>query len=594
MWRRAERANEPSSSQGDDANKGAENAEKKTRLDASLTSSLSPRAVSPTKRDPTPDAGARSAVAPRAATAATAAAALTKTDGRSLVAPRPEPAFDGAGLEGLDFEGHDRFFVIKSYTEDDVHKSVKYGCWTSTSTGNARLDAAFSTKTDDEDRRRASEEERDIFGCAAERADAAFLELASKAERALARRRRREGDATTDRPTERADGDSPERSSPRSANTPRVSPDGDFDDDAFLPSPSDRADDATARRPHMPETSKKAQWEARGEGSEEAGEEARVSPRDDDDARGVSPNAPNAPNVVPREETGPVERVVPSRRITRRPRVILFFSVNSSGHFCGVAEMTGAVDHDARADFWQRDKWPGCFDVDWHYVKDVPNAALRHIRLVESDRKPVTNARDAQEIAPNQARLVLNVFRNFKSQTSLLDDFEFYGAREKARADIRSGRGVRRGGTGGGAFPYAREKRNATPRNVSFRQKPGSRGASIFGGGGGVAFPYAAGPTAYPRGGVPYVAAPAPPAPFPFPAASAMSAVSAMSASAPAFAPVGLSRVALSAHAGHAHPPRGAGVAGAPRNPPGDPELPPARPERAPEASPYRDAVGAR
>ena len=249
--------------------------------------------------------------------------------------------------------------------------------------------------------------------------------------------------------------------------------------------------------------------------------------------------------------------------------------------------MTGAVDHDARADFWQRDKWPGCFDVAWHYVKDVPNAALRHIRLVESDRKPVTNARDAQEIAPNQARLVLNVFRNFKSQTSLLDDFEFYGAREKARADIRSGRGVRRGGTGGGAFPYAREKRNATPRNVSFRQKPGSRGASIFGGGGGVAFPYAAGPTAYPRGGVPYVAAPAPPAPFPFPAASAMSAVSAMSASAPAFAPVGLSRVALSARAGHAHPPRGAGDAGAPP-PPGDPGLPrdPARPERAPEASP--------
>ena len=25
-----------------------------------------------------------------------------------------------------------RFFVIKSYSEDDVHKSIKYGCWTST------------------------------------------------------------------------------------------------------------------------------------------------------------------------------------------------------------------------------------------------------------------------------------------------------------------------------------------------------------------------------------------------------------------------------------------------------------------------------
>ena len=48
--------------------------------------------------------------------------------------------------------------------------------------------------------------------------------------RHLARRRRREGDATSDRPTE-TDGESRiERSSPRSANTPRVSPDDDFDD----------------------------------------------------------------------------------------------------------------------------------------------------------------------------------------------------------------------------------------------------------------------------------------------------------------------------------------------------------------------------
>jgi len=227
----------------------------------------------------------------------------------------------------------------------------------------------------------------------------------------------------------------------------------------------------------------------------------------------------------------------------------------------------------------------------------VPNAALRHIRLVESDRKPVTNARDAQEIAPNQARLVLNVFQNFKSQTSLLDDFEFYGAREKARADIRSGRGVRHaggnGGNGGDGDFFAREGGRAS-RAASFRRKQqGRASAPIFDNGRGVAFPYAiGGPTAYPRGSaVPYVAAPAPfPAPFPFPATSmsAMSAMSVMSASAPAFAPVGtLNR------AGHAHPPRGAGDAGAPP-PPGDPGLPPARPERAPEASPYRDAVGAR
>ncbi|CAI0432757.1 unnamed protein product [Linum tenue] len=36
-----------------------------------------------------------------------------------------------------------RFFVIKSYSEDDVHKSIKYGVWTSTLNGNKKLDAAY-------------------------------------------------------------------------------------------------------------------------------------------------------------------------------------------------------------------------------------------------------------------------------------------------------------------------------------------------------------------------------------------------------------------------------------------------------------------
>ena len=35
------------------------------------------------------------------------------------------------------------FFVIKSYSEDNVHKSIKYGVWVSTPNGNKRLDSAF-------------------------------------------------------------------------------------------------------------------------------------------------------------------------------------------------------------------------------------------------------------------------------------------------------------------------------------------------------------------------------------------------------------------------------------------------------------------
>ncbi|XP_058005575.1 YTH domain-containing protein ECT2 isoform X2 [Hevea brasiliensis] len=36
-----------------------------------------------------------------------------------------------------------KFFVIKSYSEDNVHKSIKYGVWASTLNGNKKLDTAY-------------------------------------------------------------------------------------------------------------------------------------------------------------------------------------------------------------------------------------------------------------------------------------------------------------------------------------------------------------------------------------------------------------------------------------------------------------------
>lgn len=36
-----------------------------------------------------------------------------------------------------------KFYIIKSYSEDDIHKSIKYNVWSSTPNGNKKLDAAF-------------------------------------------------------------------------------------------------------------------------------------------------------------------------------------------------------------------------------------------------------------------------------------------------------------------------------------------------------------------------------------------------------------------------------------------------------------------
>lgn len=38
---------------------------------------------------------------------------------------------------------HAKFYVIKSYSEDDVHKCLKYDVWSSTPNGNKKLDAAY-------------------------------------------------------------------------------------------------------------------------------------------------------------------------------------------------------------------------------------------------------------------------------------------------------------------------------------------------------------------------------------------------------------------------------------------------------------------
>ncbi|KAK7303636.1 hypothetical protein RJT34_14547 [Clitoria ternatea] len=115
--------------------------------------------------------------------------------------------------------------------------------------------------------------------------------------------------------------------------------------------------------------------------------------------------------------------------------IFLFFSVNASGQFCGVAEMVGAVDIDKNMDFWQQDKWSGSFPVKWHIIKDVPNSNFRHIILENNENKPVTNSRDTQVIMFHNGLEMLKIFKNHSLKTSLLDDFMYYENRQKIMHD---------------------------------------------------------------------------------------------------------------------------------------------------------------
>lgn len=118
--------------------------------------------------------------------------------------------------------------------------------------------------------------------------------------------------------------------------------------------------------------------------------------------------------------------------------VFLLFSVNASGQFCGVAEMTGQVDFEKNADYWQQDRWTGQFSVRWHIIKDIPNSKFRHILLENNDNKPVTHSRDSQEVKLEQGIEMLKLFKEYDAQTSILDDFEFYDEREKVLQERKS------------------------------------------------------------------------------------------------------------------------------------------------------------
>ncbi|WVZ20770.1 hypothetical protein V8G54_008092 [Vigna mungo] len=78
--------------------------------------------------------------------------------------------------------------------------------------------------------------------------------------------------------------------------------------------------------------------------------------------------------------------------------VFLLFLVNTSGQFVGLAEKRSPIDFGRTMEYWQQDMWTGCFFMQWHIIKDIPNSVLRHITLENDENKHVTNSRDIHEV----------------------------------------------------------------------------------------------------------------------------------------------------------------------------------------------------
>ncbi|KAI5841345.1 YTH domain-containing protein, partial [Morchella snyderi] len=104
---------------------------------------------------------------------------------------------------------------------------------------------------------------------------------------------------------------------------------------------------------------------------------------------------------------------------TRKGPIFLFFSVSGSGKFCGIAEMTSAIEHSVHTGIWSDKRWRGRFTVAWLIVKDIPNTDLRQFRVANNDNKPFTNCRDTQEILIDPGESVYNLFSRYVSPSSV-------------------------------------------------------------------------------------------------------------------------------------------------------------------------------
>ena len=115
-------------------------------------------------------------------------------------------------------------------------------------------------------------------------------------------------------------------------------------------------------------------------------------------------------------------------------------SVNGSGKFCAVAEITsvGIGNNDLNGDFGseegdervlkhgqrqktkQKHKQKGVerqrqdrteFQLRWWHIIDIANKQLKHLRVPSNGNRPVTNSRDTQELPLDIGQAMLDIFR---------------------------------------------------------------------------------------------------------------------------------------------------------------------------------------
>ncbi len=114
--------------------------------------------------------------------------------------------------------------------------------------------------------------------------------------------------------------------------------------------------------------------------------------------------------------------------------VYLLYSCNGSGRFIGVAKMASPIDEKNTFEYWTQDeKWPGLFDIEWVFIKDIPFKAFKNIDILMKDGqvKPVTYSRDTQEVPLTEGKKMLDIIEKYVNTNTILEHFEYYDMRQE-------------------------------------------------------------------------------------------------------------------------------------------------------------------
>ena len=96
--------------------------------------------------------------------------------------------------------------------------------------------------------------------------------------------------------------------------------------------------------------------------------------------------------------------------------------------------MKSEVDENKIFEYWTQDnKWTGLFEVEWIFIKDVPFREFKNIIITMKDgeTKPISNARDTQEIPFDFAKEMIEKIDKFQNSNTILEHFEYYDIRQE-------------------------------------------------------------------------------------------------------------------------------------------------------------------